>query len=167
MLLERAGAGLQPGSRYSPEQAPPQAVSKAAIPLGSEYVLGSKDAPVTIVEFSDYQCGFCRRFHSQTFSEIRKKYIETGRVRFVSRDLPLDVTTPSLRAAEAVRCAGEQQRYWEVREAILMGPPRLTNEIIRAQAANVPGLDLAKFDACVESANRPGPFSATLNRRRR
>src|SRR5262249_52362485 len=71
ILLERAPAREQ-------QQAPPQAVSQATIPLDNQHVLGKKDAPVTIVEFLDYQCGFCRRFHSEAFAQIRAKYIDSG-----------------------------------------------------------------------------------------
>ena len=149
MLLERGAGAAQAPSPREPQM--PQPVANAAIALGSEFVLGSKNAPVTIIEFSDYQCGFCRRFHTEAFAQIRAKYIDTGRVRFVSRDMPLDASGPSLRAAEAVRCAGEQDRYWELRDSIIAGPPRLSNESIRAHAGTIVGLDLAKFDSCVSS----------------
>ncbi|MFN7919618.1 MAG: thioredoxin domain-containing protein [Bryobacteraceae bacterium] len=146
LLLERGPAAPTP--QQQPQM--PQPVSKAAFPIDTPHVLGSKDAPVTIVEFADAQCGFCRQFHAKAFAEIRKKYIDTGRVRFVARDMPLDVTTPSMRAAEAMRCAGEQDRYWELRDAILSGSPRVTNDSIRAQAQTT-GIDMVRYDACVAS----------------
>ena len=58
-------------------------------------MLGSKDAPVTMVEFTDYQCPFCQRFHTTVFAELKKNYIDTGKVRFYSRDLPLDQLHPN------------------------------------------------------------------------
>src|SRR6476659_2383693 len=82
----------------------PEPVVKASLKIGTEPALGSKDAPLTMVEFTDYQCGFCRHFHLTTFPEIRKKYIDTGKVRFVTRDLPLDFHANAFPAAEAARC---------------------------------------------------------------
>jgi len=70
------------------------------------YAIGRDDAPVTLVEFSDYQCPFCRKFQTDGFVQLKKNYIDTGKVRFVSRDLPLDFHDNAPRAAEAARCAG-------------------------------------------------------------
>jgi protein-disulfide isomerase len=61
-------------------------------------MLGAKSAPVTMVEFADYQCPFCRQFHVQTFAELKKNFIDTGKVRFFSRDLPLDSMHPDAHA---------------------------------------------------------------------
>src|SRR5215471_6315867 len=72
------------------------------------YSIGRDDAPVTMVEFADYQCPFCRKFHAETFAELKKNYIDTGKVRYVSRDLPLDFHPNAPGAAVAARCAGEQ-----------------------------------------------------------
>ena len=55
------------------------------------YAMGREDAPVTMVEFTDYQCPFCRRFEADSFAQLKKEYIDTGKVRFVSRDLPVGV----------------------------------------------------------------------------
>ena len=72
-------------------------------------MLGSKDAPITIVEYTDYQCPFCQRFQKDTFAEIKRNYIDNGTVRFFSKDLPLlEIHKNAMRAAMAARCAGEQ-----------------------------------------------------------
>ena len=91
-----------------------QAASQAALAANSDkvqmsvvagwYAIGRDDAPITIVEFADYQCPFCRKFHSDTFAELKKNYIDTGKVRFVSRDLPLDSHPNASGAAIAARC---------------------------------------------------------------
>src|SRR5262245_10109126 len=88
---------------------PPAPTVRMAVAQGW-YALGRDDAPLTIVEFSDYQCPYCRRFHLETFPELKKNYVDTGKVRFVSRDLPLDFHPNALRAAEAARCAGDQKK---------------------------------------------------------
>ena len=64
-------------------------------------MLGDKNAPITIVEYTDYQCPFCQRFHLSAYPEIKKNYIDTGKVRFFSKDLPLDFHPNALRAAQA------------------------------------------------------------------
>src|SRR5437867_7147997 len=82
-------------------------------------VLGRNDAPVTLVEFSDYQCPFCQRFFATTLSALKKHYVDTGKVRYVFRDFPLDQMHPQARkAAEAAHCAVEQGKYWEMHEVL-------------------------------------------------
>ena len=83
-LLER-----QQTAAVQPQPTPASDKVKMSVTPGW-YSLGRDDAPVTVVEFADYQCPFCRKFHAETFAEIKKNYIDTGKVRYVSRDLPLD-----------------------------------------------------------------------------
>ena len=83
-LLERQGATA------AKDQAPGPV--KAKLNLAGMAMLGSKSAPITMVEFTDYQCPFCQRFHNTVFSELKKDYVDTGKVRFYSRDLPLEFT---------------------------------------------------------------------------
>lgn len=80
--------------------------------------LGRADAPVVIVEFSDLQCPYCRRFHQQTLPWLRKEYIDTGKVRFESRDYPLEFHAQALAAALLARCAAREGKFWELREAV-------------------------------------------------
>ncbi|MGK0209072.1 MAG: protein-disulfide isomerase, partial [Patescibacteria group bacterium] len=81
-------------------------------------VLGDADAPVTIVEWSDYECPFCARFYSQTYDQIKSKYIETGKVKLVFRDFPLSFHNNAQKAAEAAECAGEQGKYYEMHDLL-------------------------------------------------
>lgn len=123
---------------------------RASLKLGAEPALGSKDAPLTVVEFTDYQCTFCRQFHLATFPTLRQKYIDTGKVRFVTRDLPLDIHANAFPAAEAARCAGEQGQFWKMRDVMItnanaLGPDKLVEY---AQAIL---LDVPKFRACLDS----------------
>src|SRR5207253_1137648 len=91
-------------------------------------VLGKDNAPVTVVEFSDYQCPFCNKFHSTTFAELKKNYIDPGTVRFISLDLPLDFHPNALQAAETLRCAGDQGKFWEMRDALIEHSTDLSKE---------------------------------------
>src|SRR6266852_9091619 len=95
------------------------------------YALGRPDAPVTLVEFGDFQCGFCKRFHSDAYGELKRNYIDTGKVRFVSRDLPLEFHPYAMKAAEAARCAGDQQKYWELRDALYSNAAPPSEDVIK------------------------------------
>lgn len=109
--------------------------------------LGPANAPVTIVEFSDYECPFCKRAHP-TLTELVKKYPE--QVRFVYRHFPLDNIHRNARgAAEASQCADEQGKFWAYHELIFAATTPLTAETLRGIAEKA-GLDLAKYDACAK-----------------
>lgn len=129
---------------------PPEPV-KAKLNMSGGEMLGSKNAPITMVEFTDYQCPFCQRFHTTVFNEIKKNYIDTGKVRFYSRDLPLDSMHPNAtRAAQAARCAAEQGQYWTLRDIMGANPSKLDLDSLVADAAGLK-MDTAKFRSCVES----------------
>jgi protein-disulfide isomerase len=129
----------------------PDGGGKAALTFNAGApVLGNKDAPLTMVEFTDYQCSFCQRFHLVTFPEIRKKYIDTGKVRFVSRDFPLDFHSNAFRAAEAARCAGDQGQFWPMRDTLVANAGKLSPEAISGYAGDLK-LDAAAFKACLDS----------------
>lgn len=113
------------------------------------YAMGRDDAPVTMVEFTDYQCPFCRKFEHDSFAELKKDYIDTGKVRFVSRDLPLEFHPNAAPAAEAVRCAGEQHKFWEMHDAIMQDTATdLSADSILKYGDKV-GLDSTAFHACL------------------
>jgi len=82
-------------------------------------VLGQANAPVTIIEFSDFECPFCRRFWQQTLPEIQKQYIDTGKAKLVYRDFPLSSIHPGAEpAAQAANCANIQGKFWEMHDLI-------------------------------------------------
>lgn len=112
------------------------------------HALGSADAPVTMIEFADLQCAFCRSFEISTFAELKKNYIDTGKVRFFARDLPLSIHPYALRSAEAGRCAGDQEKFWQFRDAVLRDQvPPATNVLLK-HAVDL-GLDLREFQTCL------------------
>ncbi len=141
--LARVMAPQQPGP-----PPPPENVQMSA--SNGWYSIGSADAPVTLVEFADYQCPFCKQFHTAAYSELKKNYIDTGKVRFVSRDLPLEFHSFALKAAEAARCAGDQNKYWELRDALYSNsaPP---NEDVIKKAVESLSIDAKGFQACLDS----------------
>lgn len=114
-------------------------------------VLGRADAPVTLVEFSDYQCQFCQRFFATAFPVLKKEYVDTGKVRYAFRDFPLDQIHPQARkAAEAAHCAGEQGRYWEMHDVLFRNHRALAPSEL-ADHAPAAGVDRTKLNECLVS----------------
>ena len=109
--------------------------------------IGAADAPVTIVEFSDFHCPFCQRAED-TIGQILSRYGD--RVRVIWRDYPVDNLHPQARKAhEAARCAADQEKFWPYQKALFAGPPKQPDQLPAvAQAA---GLDIASFNECVVS----------------
>ena len=125
-------------------------VTKLKMQIGDAPVLGAPEAPITIIEFTDYQCPYCQRFHLATFGLLKRDYIDTGKVKYVSRDLPLTEIHPhALRAAQAARCAGDQNQFWAFRDQLQRNGSalELTNLLDYAGKLN---LDIPSFRACVE-----------------
>lgn len=114
--------------------------------------LGSKNADIAIVEFSDFQCGYCKRFHRSTFKKLEDNYINTGKLRYYQRDFPLDFHDKAFSAAVASRCVGEQavggnNLYWPMRHKLFSNGLPFNEKNYRTAAESV-GADLKKFDAC-------------------
>ena len=112
--------------------------------------LGDPKAPITLVEFTDYQCPFCRKFYTNTLSEIKKQYIDTGKVRFVVRDLPLGFHAKARPAAVATRCAGEQGKFWEMHDALFEGGGKLNRKDFVRYAEKI-GVEDFPFQECLAS----------------
>jgi protein-disulfide isomerase len=125
----------------------------------TEPAIGKSDAPWTLIEYTDYQCPFCRQFHAAAYEDIKRNYIDTGKMRFISRDFPLDMHENAARAAIAARCAGEQGAFWELRSAMITNADKLQARDIDSYAAHL-NLDVGKLDACVKS----GPYQAQLEK---
>jgi protein-disulfide isomerase len=133
-------------------QAPP--VVRVAVSTDGAPVRGPKDAPVTLVEFSDFQCPFCQRVEP-TLKQLFERY--PGKIRLVYRDFPLEGLHPQARpAAEAARCANDQGKFWEYHDVLYTNTLRGDPGEFRRYAEQV-GLDVPKFEQCVSSrAHRAG-----------
>ncbi|MBI2582348.1 DsbA family protein [Candidatus Woesearchaeota archaeon] len=118
--------------------------------LDDDDVKGDKDAPVTIVEWSDYECPFCGRFYTETLPSLEQEYIKTGKVKFVYRDFPLSFHPNAQKAAEAAECAGEQGKYWEMHNMLFEQGVQGGVAGFK-QYAKTLGLNSAKFDTCLDS----------------
>jgi protein-disulfide isomerase len=141
-LLEKQAAAPQPPGG--------EQITKARVSTEGAYAIGSKDAPLTMVEFTDFQCPFCQRFHVSTFADLKKNYIDTGKLRFVSRDMPLDFHPNAMQAAHAGRCAGEQGQFWAMRDRMNSNPEKLDMNSLVSWAQELK-LNVSAFRGCVES----------------
>jgi protein-disulfide isomerase len=110
---------------------------------------GSATAPVTIVEFSDFHCSFCKRV-LPTLNELMAKYGDTVKLAF--RDFPLDGSHPlARRAAEAARCARDQEKFWEYHDLLFANAPKASQDQLKAYAEEV-AIDIPKFERCLASS---------------
>lgn len=142
----------------SVQQVPSQPSQPLKISLDDDPIRGDPNAPITIVEFSDFQCPFCARFHVQTLPLLLEEYIDTGKVNLVYRDFPIQSIHPNaLPAAVAAECANEQGNYWEYHDTLFEKQSswsRLdSNSAIStfSQYATDIGLEQQQFDSCLGS----------------
>ncbi len=143
-----AAAPQAAAAQTGEEDSRQQAVKRYDVPVDDDPVLGPPDAPITIIEFSDYECPYCRSWHAQVFKRLVQEY--GNQVRFVYRDFPLSSIHPEAApAAEAANCANEQGEFWAFHDR-LFSNTELGQEIYLQYAAEI-GLDMEKFTACVES----------------
>ncbi len=121
---------------------------------------GPADARVTVIEYADFQCPYCGRFHVQTWPQLLQQYGD--RVRFVYRDFPLSALHPyAEKAAEAGDCAQEQGKFWEYHDALYTNQTALDRASLSRYAQNV-GLDTARFDSCVDSGKHAAEVANDL-----
>ena len=151
---EQVAAGNPRSSRSSGMtygEAPPASVTAAApqVSLVRDHRLGDPQAGIGIVEFSDYQCPYCRGFHQELFPQLKQKYIDSGLVQFIHKDLPLTtIHAQAMPAALAAVCAGEQGRFWVMYNALF---ENTLDPALYPGLAQQLGLDAAKFAACLKN----------------
>ncbi len=121
------------------------------IQIENEPFKGAKNAPLTLVEFSDYQCPFCSRHARDTLPQIDKEYVSTGKLRYVFRDFPIEsIHKEAFKASEATHCAGEQGKYWEMHDRLFANQRALAQSDL-VQYAEAILVASAPFLTCLES----------------
>jgi protein-disulfide isomerase len=129
--------------------APAQSI---VLDLGKRPAKGESTAKLTLVEFLDYQCPYCGQFSRETMPQIEKDYIETGKIRYVVVNLPLEAMHKSaFKAAEAAACAGEQGKFWEMHERLFNNQQIIDQWETHAKAI---GLDVNRFEDCLDSGRQ-------------
>ena len=145
-----------------PGQAPaPEPVIETVVSIDDDPIKGDPKAPVTIIEFSDYECPFCKRSYDNVFSKLDEEYISKGKVRVVFRDYPLPFHKKAIPAAIAANCAGEQGKYWEVHNFLFENPDKLDSASVISSSVGI-GLDKAKFEACVNDKSKEKEITKDL-----
>ncbi|MCL1058694.1 DsbA family protein [Shewanella gelidimarina] len=115
---------------------------------GSLPLLGSTASQLAIIEFSDYQCPYCKRFIDQTFAKIKSKYIDTGKVQYLTRDFPLNFHPKAKGAAIAANCGLKQDAYWPMRELLFNNMKNLDDALYQQTATDL-SLDITQFNDCL------------------
>ncbi len=114
-----------------------------------DVVRGDPQAPITILEYSDFTCGFCEKFFHETFPQLFTQYIKTGKVRFVYRDFPRSPGGPALHSSQAARCAGQQDAYWPMHDRLFKSGGRFSPDELNGYAKEL-GLQPDTFEQCME-----------------
>jgi protein-disulfide isomerase len=118
---------------------------------GGGQLKGDNKAKLTLVEFTDYQCPFCSRYARDTYPEIMKEYVNTGKVKYVVREFPLESIHPqAFKASEAALCAGEQRKYFDMHDKLFSDQKALAPADLPKHAETL-GLDVGKFQECLTS----------------
>jgi protein-disulfide isomerase len=142
------GAGYLLWGRTTPTSvADTTGVQRVNVSTEGEPSIGPDDAPITIIEFGDYQCPYCEEWYQQTYQQLLAAY--PGKIRFVYRDLPLPFHPEAIPAAEAADCAGEQGAYWKFHDAIFSGKYPLGRAAYDQYAADL-GLNTTAFTTCLD-----------------
>jgi protein-disulfide isomerase len=150
---------LKQGQRPAPAPSGPNVAGKI-FDLGDNPVRGSDGAKIALLEFTDYQCPFCNRHTTQTQPQIEREFIESGKIRYASLDMPIPgLHALAFKAAEASHCAEDQGKYWEMRERLFANQRSLEPWNAHAEAL---GMDVAQFDTCLSSGKHADAVRSDL-----
>jgi protein-disulfide isomerase len=153
--LDKAPPARPPRGRTGPD---PSKVYD--LPVGDSAIRGPEDAPVTIVEFSDYQCPFCAR-SEPIIKDVQKEYPD--KVRFVYKHLPLvSIHSNAMGASQAAIAAGKQGKFWEMHDLLFANQRSLQSDKLKEYAQQL-GLDVAKFEADMNSAEVKSAVQDDMN----
>jgi protein-disulfide isomerase len=149
--LKDLRARLDRQGQANPPSRPPAPAEPltGTVPLGPGPTLGKPDAPLVLVEFTDYQCPYCKRFDETVMAELKKNFVDSGQLRIVSHNLPLSFHSNAEGAALAALCADQQKQYWPMREKLFANSAALLATNLFKAAAELK-LDLTAFQSCLE-----------------
>ena len=166
-VLTEAVQMLRARRQRADEQRRREAAGSVKPVNGEDHILGSLDAPVKLIEFSDFECPFCKRFH-RVMKRLMDEYVKTGKVAWVYRHFPLDsLHRKARKEAQAAECANElggNQAFWTFTDTLFEVTPsnnRLDLAVLPRIAQDI-GLDRAKFEACLAGDARGGKYAAHI-----
>jgi len=143
----------QPDPTMTPASAATEGAPTEIVSLDGAALRGSRQAPLAVVVYSDFQCPFCAHFANTTFRELDGDYIADGKVVVAFRHFPLSHHNQAFAAASAAACAGRQGKFWEMHDRLFTNAKTLGSAPWRTFAAEL-GLNRAQFDSCLD---REGP----------
>ncbi|MFZ2207747.1 MAG: thioredoxin domain-containing protein [Porticoccaceae bacterium] len=151
-LIEGARAQARQEAKFEP----------IVVDVGASPVRGDAKATLVLLEFSDYQCPFCRRHAVQVLPELLKNYVDTGKVKFVMKEFPIASLHPeSARASHAALCAQDQGKYWEMHDLLFATPRDVAPETLKAYAAKL-DLKASRFAACLDDEKDKDRLAADM-----
>lgn len=134
----------------------------AEVSVEGSHFLGEKNAKVTIIEFTDYECGFCARHVSQVFPRIVEDYVETGKVKYVVRQFPLvTIHKAASKASEVSLCAADEGKFWEMHDAMFENQKALASKELEALVESV-GVDSKKVQDCLDTGKYTAQVRADI-----
>jgi protein-disulfide isomerase len=147
--LEEIKKLLEQGARPAARRAP--AFEEQVVDVSGSPFMGENDAPLTLVEFSDYECPFCARHYHNVMPLLKEEYIASGKLKFVMKENPLtSLHRNAFNASLAALCAEDQGEYWSMHNVMFENMKRLTANDLKQHAADI-GLDTAAFNECLDS----------------
>lgn len=157
------GGSSGSGSRPAPPPAGGSGLKTGIdVAVAGASAIGRADAPVTLIEFSDFQCPFCGRYVRETLPRIKAEYVDTGKIRYVFRHYPIDSLHPqAVGSAHAAVCAEKQGKFWPMHDRLFANPRDHSAEQLRGHASAV-GLNLDAFATCL-SGPAPAVVSADID----
>jgi protein-disulfide isomerase len=131
------------------------------VPVGNNPSIGPENAPITLIEFSDYECPFCKEWYTNTYAQLMAAY--PGKIRFVYRDFPLTgLHANASPAALAADCAGEQGKYWPFHDKLFTGGLSLGASTYLKYATDL-GLDTTSFKNCIDTGKYQAAVEANYS----
>ncbi len=152
VAIDKYIAKQQAEAQQAAQEAAQAASEPVEVSVDDDPMIGDPDAPVTIIEFSDYECPFCERHFLQTYPQIKANYIDTGKAKLVFRDYPLPSHSNAVGAANAAECIREQGgdgMYFDYHDVLFQNRTNLSPESYKAFAADF-DVDQTEFAACVD-----------------
>jgi protein-disulfide isomerase len=131
-------------------------------------IQGSATAPVWVIEVSDFQCPYCKQWHDETYAALRDQYVKTGKVRLAYVNFPLNVHPHAFPAAEAAMCAGAQDRFWQMHDALFTNQGRWEGatepQMVFDSLAQANGVEMRRWRECVTTGKMRGLIEADHER---
>lgn len=152
-------SGIQPTT--DPTVDPTGNTAKIDVDITGAPVKGDKNAPVTIIEFSDFECPFCGRYFSQTYPSVMENYVDTGKVKYVFKHFPLNFHASAQKASEAAECADDQGKFWEYHDVLFANQQALSISNLKQYASDL-DLDTAEFNSCLDSGKHAAKVKQDL-----